>query len=812
MSSNPSVQSTQVQSWWPLALYAFTGFTGVLAEQGFEKYVALLVGATVYSSAIVIFAYFLGFALGAWGAARLLKQWIVRRPLRTYGVLELLIGLSAAAFSYAFHPLADLLGPLQSAAQGPLGKLLVRFAFGASLVLPTAILMGASFPLIAMAIDPCNENSGRRWVHAYAANLLGAVAAALGGGFLLLPLLGVRGSMWICAGIGAMVCTVTFLLPELRGGAAARTPQGDGNQPVEHGWLLLGAAFISGLVFFALEVIWTHLIGNLLGASVYAFSSMLGLVLIGLLIGSLRADRMLDAGRLQVFSRLFQFSALLILVQFRFWDYSQLAFLVHLPSWLKSFYTVELYKLLVAAILIVPAAALLGTLYPALLRNPALTRSGGTYFVGYLNAANSIGCLTGALASVLFFIPVLGSAWSLKMIALLLLAAGLGLMWYERPGRRAMLRGAAGGALILLYAFTWNWDRGMLTSGRNVYFGRTEPQSNASPKPGAAAEQNFEERMVFFEEHAQGGLTTVMELKSPESTKRVLFTNGKYEGTDDLADQGSAQLGVAVIPSQFVDGFGRALLIGLGTGHSAHALARLGYAEVDIAEYAPGIVHAAGSWFAQRNGSVLKDPNVHLSIEDGRNVLLNARGATYDLITLEITSVWFAGATNLYSAEFYDLAKSRLREGGVLQQWMQVHHISNREIASIIGTLRTRFRYVSLWLAGGQGMIVASDHPQTLTPGRRALLDSRLRTLNDVSASFLTEFGAHIYQSQILDCAAVDRMLAASHPVINTDHNRWLEYATPRYNWTDDDWGYLNMTWLRSFATPAIGQLRHTRD
>jgi hypothetical protein len=49
-----------------LGLYAFTGFSGVLAEQGFEKYIALLVGATVYSSATVIFPYFLGFGLGAW--------------------------------------------------------------------------------------------------------------------------------------------------------------------------------------------------------------------------------------------------------------------------------------------------------------------------------------------------------------------------------------------------------------------------------------------------------------------------------------------------------------------------------------------------------------------------------------------------------------------------------------------------------------------------------------------------------------------------------------------------------------------------
>ncbi|QOY84901.1 fused MFS/spermidine synthase [Paludibaculum fermentans] len=800
------VQASPARAWWPLALYALTGFTGVLAEQGFEKYVALLVGATVFSSAIVIFAYFLGFALGAGGVARLQQKWNIRHPLRIYGALELAIGLSAVAFSYGFHPLVDLLGPLQSTAQGTLMRMVVRFTFGASLVLPTAVLMGASFPLIAMAVDPRNENSGRRWVRAYASNLIGAVTAALSGAFLVMPVLGVRGCMWLCAGLGAVVCALTFLLPQEDTSAArAQAARFEGRQPVQHGWLLLTAAFVSGLVFFALEVIWTHLIGNLLGSSIYAFSSMLGLVLIGLLIGSLRAGRLRDAGRPIVFSRLFQVSAVLLLVQFRLWDYSQLAFGVQLPDGFRNFYTVELYKLLIAAILIVPPSALLGTLFPALLRHPSLARQGGTYFVGYLNAANSIGCISGALASVFFFIPVLGSAWSLKTIALLLALSGLGLLWYEKPGRRALMRSTA--ILLLLggYASTWSWDRRLLTSGMNVYFGNT-PKEPEGPRPKVDA------RMIFFEEDAQGGLTTVIESKGVDFSRRVLFTNGKYEGSDDLRKQGSAQLGFAVIPSQFVGNFNRALLIGLGTGHSAHGLVRLGYADVDIAEYSPGIVHAAASWFGGRNGYVLNEPHVHLHVEDGRNVLLTARPSSYDLITLEVTSVWFAGATNLYSAEFYDLAKSRLNPEGVLQQWIQVHHISPREIASILGTLRARFRHVSFWLADGQGVVVASNRPHDLTPERRAYLDARLRTFSEVPENFLAELEKNMYDSRVLDTSGVDRLLSSAKPVINTDHNRWLEYATPRYNWTDDNWPSINLAWLRSFAASNAAALRPSRD
>src|SRR5207253_7967493 len=108
---------------------------------------------------------------------------------------------------------------------------------------------------------------------------------------------------------------------------------------------------------------------------------------------------------------------------------------------------------------------------------------------------------------------------------------------------------------------------------------------------------------------------------------------------------------------------------------------------------------------------------VHLHLEDGRNVLLTDP-ARYDLITLEITSIWYAGTTNLYSREFYELADRRMNPDGVLQQWVQLHHISSAEIASAVATVREVFPYVSFWYFGDQGMIVATHRPQVIEPAR----------------------------------------------------------------------------------------------
>src|SRR5579862_3247958 len=192
---------------WPFFLYALTGFTGVLAEQGFEKYMSLLVGATAAASTVVIFAYFLGFALGSWAIGTFVRRGSIRQPLRVYGVLELLVGISCVAFSYSFHPLMEALAPWQAIYANPLLKFAVRFVFGSILILPSAALMGASFPLIACAVDRGNNSHGRSWLRAYTLNLTGAVLAALSGAYVTMPWIGIRGALWLCFGI----CTFVFV-------------------------------------------------------------------------------------------------------------------------------------------------------------------------------------------------------------------------------------------------------------------------------------------------------------------------------------------------------------------------------------------------------------------------------------------------------------------------------------------------------------------------------------------------------------------------------------------------------------------------
>jgi spermidine synthase len=569
------------------------------------------------------------------------------------------------------------------------------------------------------------------------------------------------------------------------------------------GSYLLIASFLSGCVFFALEVIWIHLVGAVVGGSIYAFSWMLTSVLIGLWAGAWIANRSQNMRPAKVFL----LCAFALLIQLAAWPLAPALFAIA-PAWISAgFYTRELFRLLVACVLIVPSACSLGLIYPTLLKSPQVNGEENAWFAGYLSAANAIGCLAGALLSTFVLVNRLGSELSLKGITLVLAALWLFFELRElKPGFSHRLAAAVIAGMLVCGAIsvTWNWS--YLTSGASMYFGENPPAwaaSSTSPEPRVT------DTLVFRDESIQGGFTTV-KLRRTDSGASLqkssinLFTNGKLQGNDDQTGMVQAQqVGTAVLPSLFTKHFSNALLIGLGTGHGAAVLKQLGFERLDIAELSPGIVRAVKAEFRHTNQGVLDDPTVHCVLEDGRNLLLTKMSTKtdrpYDLITIGLTTIWFSGATNLYSEEFYKLARLHLADDGVLQQWVQLHRIGPAEIASAIASVRSVFPYVSYWSYDGAGMVLAANHPLDPKATQRELLASMLSRHGGLAAKDAEDLMDKILQGRLLSEQAVDRMIQKLQPVINSDQNRHLEYATPKYSSAECDWAKYNLEFLKQW-------------
>jgi spermidine synthase len=769
------------------ALFVLTGAGGLLAEQVFEKLLTTLVGASTPAGAVVLAVYFAGLTLGAWVFSRR----AVRRPLRLYALLELGVALWALGLRFGNTTLEHALVPVLELGRDRFWLLQgLRGLIACVWILPPTLLMGASFPSVVAALERWGAEAPRRLMTGfYALNLLGALLGALLGPLVLFPSLGLDGTLFLIAGVDGSAGLLALWLARKEPAAVGAVEPATVVAPRHRG--LTALAFGSGFLFFALEVLWTHLMSVALGNSVYAFAATLAMVLVGLLLGSAIASRRWpEAARATpaTLGGILVMAAFALAMQFTFWPLVP-NFFIGAGGWaeargtpIDSFARAETLRWLAAGVMLVPSSTLLGLVYPLLFRLEQFPDAGRATLAARMGAWNSVGCVLGALGCGFGLIPALGSETTLRVIiaALGVTSVTLSARWVVARERRALVVVSLG--VVGLALGMPAWDRLQLTNGGHVYFARAFvwPQST----------------LEYFHEDTLGGVTTVVKNRFPDGTSSLtLLTNGKFQAND--ARETEAQIGFAAVPLLHTAHLDDALVIGLGSGQSAGVIESAGFAHVDIAEISPGIVGAAREKFGGINQRVLDNPRVSLRLEDGRNHLLLTR-STYDLIVMEVTSVWFAGSSMLYSREFYDLARTHLRPGGVLQQWIQLHHITARELASVMRAMRDTFAEVSLWVVGGQGILLGTEGPQRPVPAtlQTLLTWPQWKGGVDPEAALTT-----LLASRLLAPRDLEAWLASNDVPSNTDANRYLEYASPRYNLDPRDLREQNLAAMATFAT-----------
>jgi len=732
-------------TWRTLAfLYFASGAVGLVDEVIFFKYLSLTFGATAHASSAVLVAFMGGLALGATAAARFDAR--VARPLLVYGVLEIAVGMACAASPWLFGAVARLYASMAAGTSSLAVLELVRGGLAGAVVLLPTVAMGATLPLVTR-VAGAGDHGARRVATLYAANTAGGAVGSLLGAYAIVPALGLAGSLRAGALVSAVIglTAVALSLREYaRATEAAPVPQSQAPpkrlpsapSPSLQGVML--AAGASGFLVFAGEVVFIHLLALVDGTSVYVFGLVLAVFLVALAAGA-GASRVLArrAGASALAASL-ALSGLVLAASLPVWDRLPDLFVASGPL-ASAWWQREVVRGLVAALALGLPAACMGMTFPLVLAALAPRADRGAR-TGRATAVNTLASMAGSLVAGFVLLPELGSQRACGAIALAYAAVACLV-----PAPRKGWIGATALATGLLVAAAPRWDLARLSSGANVYFER-------QPEQGP---------VVWIDEDVHGGVVTVT--RTGEVT--TLWTNGKYQG--DTGWQMGPQRDFAAIPALFVPRFGRALVVGLGTGVTVQETARHPFQRVDVAELSPGIVKASRTFFGGVNGGVLDDPRVSVLFEDGRNLLVLA-GDRYDLVTVELTSIWFAGAANLYNREFYELAAARLNEGGVVSQWIQLHHTTLRDVASQMATARAVFAHAAFFIRG-QGVLVMSAQPLRARPDAEA--DARLDDL------VLADESLDAFIEDV--CAKED---LSRESLLSTDDNLRLEYATPRNN------------------------------
>lgn len=223
-----------VPGWIAVAAAGVSGAVALAYEVVWTRLAALVMGPTTYAFAGVVAAFILGIALGAAVGARLAQR--SANPVAWLGACFFGGAVAASlAASVAASRLPLVVAAQVAASTASFAPVLLQQVAGAIvLLLPLTMALGAAFPLALAAVGPARA-VGATAARVYAANTCGAIAGALAGGFVLLPLAGLETGLRLTAGIGVIAALVLW---SVAARAATATPA--------RAWWRVAAAVIVG--------------------------------------------------------------------------------------------------------------------------------------------------------------------------------------------------------------------------------------------------------------------------------------------------------------------------------------------------------------------------------------------------------------------------------------------------------------------------------------------------------------------------------------------------------------------------------------
>ncbi|HZI46481.1 MAG TPA: fused MFS/spermidine synthase [Pyrinomonadaceae bacterium] len=765
--------------------FTFSGAAGLIYEVLWMRMLGLVFGATTIAVSVVLAAFMGGLALGSAFAARVVPR--MRRPLRAYGWIEIVIGLYAVAVPAAFRVIDHLDAILwQRIHPSAFGFAIARFLFaGIVLLVPTA-LMGATLPMIVAAIRRSGATAPQTISRLYGLNLFGAIGGTLAGGFLLLPGLGIRVTIWIAAATNLVIGIAVLIAARSASVAnSASSPEPAFRDETREGpraqspfdrALWFGCAFASGFITIGMQVVWSRILSMIIGSSTYAFTLVLALFLVGLAAGAWVVGLVRETDGIRL--RRLMFIVQLLIVLSLFFSFRLTS---GVPGWLirigfalgiDSWHGLLALQVFAGMVLVLVPATLMGMIMPIVFVWTARAEA-AEKLVGQTYALNTLGAIAGAIVTTFVLIPMATSRLAVfVMVAISILIAAVAYRPKKTTVDVALVRSlAVGTAAVIVIAgfFLWPWlNLNELSIGAYDSFVRVLAQSRSVPnKPNGPNDH----QLLMYDE---GRTATVSVRRDWGITSIAINGRTNASDADDMPTQILlGQLGVLVAPR-----LDRALLVGFASGVTTGSVLQSSIASVECVELERAAISSA-RFFEHVNNHPLSDRRLRMIVDDARTYL-RVNPAKYDLIISEPSHPWVPGVANLFTREFFMLGRERLQDDGVFVQWLQIYQLSNESLRSILATFHEAFPHVALFRVEG-----AAKGKDLILLGSRQSIDLNRMTqrVNDARGQLeLNRIGLHSAEDVRAWFVCDERKLgpAVKGAVINTDDNMHVETAAPR--------------------------------
>ena len=853
VTDQPSAE-TRRQNRIALLAFVISGFFALVYEVCWIRKSSLVMGTTVHAVSTVLAVFFLGLALGNAYFGRKTRH--TTEPLKLYAKLEIATGILLVV-SVFLLPLVDSLygmiyatEPLTASGEDAAGGVAQTGVFSTILsrsmralliaicLLPPTFTMGGTLPLITRHFV---RSDGQGILHSvgwlYALNTIGAAVGTAVCGFFLMPLLGVNTSIYIAAAgyitIGALIYSMKFQaseeyieiqfddeeddeweneeeeeeeededvvdqdsdnddLVQLDDDEYFDDDEDDEGHSLSFDVapekVFAFAIFVSGFAALANEVIWTRFLALLVENTVYTYTLTLMAVLLGIVIGSLLASMLPDRperSALRVGLAIGAGGLLsmgIMLIPSPYW--SMIQDMVGRDSLFGQF-------AIVCVVMLLPMI-LAGMTYPLAIRAVTHHASHTGANVGKMSAINTVGAIIGSLLMGFIILPMWGTQVSILLTTGISIFAAV-IIWLLLEDEKTL---------------PWRLPFILIFAGMFVYVSRFVPQEQIV----------FDHLKVGTSEvvHAVEGWSGFITVED-QGGETVLKINRMFQGSTRQTQQGTA----AHIPAILHGQPDEVLVIGLGAGQTAERFLMHKPKHLDVVEIEDPMmlfdVIVDPEFHSQRRELTIKgfnaqewvlpgfqDGRLRVIWDDGRTYVRHAN-QQYDVISVEVGQVFRPGVSAFYTREFYRDVKERLKDDGVVSQFLPLEFLGKEQFAKAVRTFIREFPDSQLWYNTSELLMIGSKSQRGvegkqpwLTTGRlgKALLTrnpdgSRTAVQKDLVFSYWGGYRNHLTNPDVFlggflmgskglaDLAGEGGVYTDDHPELEYFRRENLDYHRP---------------------------------
>lgn len=621
-------------------LFFASGISGLIYEIVWLRILSRITGVTTYATAVTVAAFMAGLGLGSF----IFGKFIDKRKdhLRIYAILQLSIAAIALVTPIFLNASVTIYKYIhQISNHNPNLILLARVLVSFICLLIPATLMGGTLPVLTAYLVKKGGLFGKNFSLLYGLNTLGAVLGVILSGFITIGSIGEWNTTFIAVLINFTVGAVALSLhkkaleslkeTEITEEKAIAPPDTTiSPYPDVVRTIVLISILISGFTALAYEVIWSRQLILFLETSIYAFSAMLAVFLVGIAIGSIFINKFIDSLK----TPLFIFGTLELVIG------ALSIFNLYLFGPLDSSL---LSRIISPIVLVFPLTFLFGAILPiaSLCYAKSINRAG--YSVGMVYSFNTIGNVAGSLLTGFLFISLLGSSKTVILIGFVNIAIGLILLWAEPNETKSYkLKYLLVIPLVVLLS---------------LGFKGKDPFLNVIVKRIAQDAKTY--KIFHNKETVQGTVTSFIK----NGSKR-LWINGV--GQTALVTETKLMTHLPIMLAEKPKDF---LVICFGMGTTVKSACIYDDLNITAVELATE-VYKCFKYYHDETEKILSRENLKLVAEDGRNFLLLSSDK-YDVISVDPSPpIYSAGTVNLYTREFFSLCKDHLTPNGVMCLWL----------------------------------------------------------------------------------------------------------------------------------------------